>query len=258
MPAESHRFTERLNLSEILSHSSNKGAAQLGMILGEQRFYDYIKAFGFGEYTGFPALYPETPGMLSNYSKWRGTDITRIPMGHGIAATPLQIHYAMGVIASGGELLRPQVIKEIRDPRGETIYSFVKAVRRRVVEPGTARTIAKMLHRVTLRNEGTAPEAAIPHFEVAGKTGTTQKIIGGRYSSQHHIGSFVGFFPASRPEVVISVIVDDGKPPSGLAYGRAVAAPSFKRIGEKLAQYLRITPVSEVDRPLLALEGGRR
>ena len=260
MPDEAHTFDHALTVSEIISRSSNKGAAQLGMILGEQRLYEYTKAFGFGEYTGFPALYPETPGMFAHYSKWRGTDITRIPIGHTIAATPLQIHYAMGVIASGGELLRPQVVREVRDSHGETIYSFVKAVRRRVLEANTAKAVAKMLHRVTLVGEGNAPEAAIPQFEVAGKTGTSQKIVDGRYSSQHHIGSFVGFFPASRPEVVISIIVDDGRVPAGgLAYGRAVAAPSFKRIGEKLAQYLRITPVSpDLGRPLLALEGGRR
>ena len=259
MPGEAHRFDHPLTLSEVVSHSSNKGAAQLGMILGEQRMYEYAKAFGFGEYTGFPALYPETPGMFSHFSKWRGTDLTRIPMGHGVAATPLQIHYAMGVIASGGELLRPQIIREVRDARGEVLYSFVKAVRRRVIEPNTAKTMAGMLHRVTLPGEGTASDAAIPQFEVAGKTGTTQKLIDGRYSTQHHIGSFVGFFPASRPEVVISVFVDDGQmPPGKLNYGSAVAVPSFRRIGEKLAQYLRITPVASTSvRPMFALEGGR-
>ncbi|MBE7538481.1 MAG: penicillin-binding protein 2 [Opitutaceae bacterium] len=260
MPGEAHRFDHPLTLSEIVSHSSNKGAAQLGMLLGEQRMWEYARAFGFGEYTGFPSLYPESPGMLANYTKWRGTDITRIPMGHGIAATPLQIHYAMGVIASGGELLRPQIVREVRDARGEVLYTFVKSVRRRVIEAGTAKTVAQMLHRVTLPGEGTAQDAAIPQFEVAGKTGTTQKLIDGHYSTQHHIGSFVGFFPASRPEVVISVFVDDGQmPPGKLNYGSAVAVPSFRRIGEKLAQYLRITPVAASPvRSLLALEGGHR
>lgn len=259
MPGEAHRFDHPLTLSEVVSHSSNKGAAQLGMILGEQRMWEYARAFGFGEHTGFPSLGPESSGLLSHYSKWRGTDITRIPMGHGVAATPLQIHCAMGVIASGGELLRPQLIREVRDARGEVIYSFVKAVRRRVIEANTARTMAGMLHRVTLPGEGTASDAAIPQFEVAGKTGTTQKLIDGHYSTQHHIGSFVGFFPASRPEVVISVFVDDGQmPPGKINYGSAVAAPSFRRIGEKIAQYLRITPVASASvRPMFAMEGGR-
>ncbi len=260
MPGEAHRFDHPLTLTEIVSHSSNKGAAQLGMILGEQRMWEYAKAFGFGEYTGFPAIYPESRGRLSNYTTWRGTDITRIPMGHGVAATPLQIHYAMGVIASGGELLRPQIVREVRDARGEVLYAFVRSVRRRVIETATAKTVAQMLHRVTLPGEGTAQDAAIPQFEVAGKTGTTQKLIDGHYSTQHHIGSFVGFFPASRPEVVISVFVDDGQmPPGKLNYGSAVAVPSFRRIGEKLAQYLRITPVASTSvRPLFALEGGHR
>ena len=101
--------------------------------------------------------------------------------------------------------------------------------------------------------------AAIPGYEIAGKTGTTQKLINGRYSSQHHIASFVGFFPASRPELVISVIVDDGHGPNGgTGYGSAVAAPSFKRIAEQLIQYLDIKPGgAALARPLFALEGGR-
>ena len=101
--------------------------------------------------------------------------------------------------------------------------------------------------------------AAIPNFEVAGKTGTAQKLINGRYSEHNHVGSFVGFFPASRPRVVISVIVDDAKVPGGrIAYGATVAAPSFKRIGEQLIQYMDIKPVIEPGRNLLVMDGGRR
>jgi cell division protein FtsI/penicillin-binding protein 2 len=109
--------------------------------------------------------------------------------------------------------------------------------------------------------EGTAPEAAIPGFDAAGKTGTTEKLIDGKYSTTHHVSSFVGFFPANQPAVVISVIVDDGHPPGGgTAYGRIVAAPSFKHLGEQLIPYLDIKPVtapSGSGAPLLALQGGR-
>lgn len=259
LPREDHRFAHPLTLSEIISHSSNKGAAQLGMLLQEKRLHDYARAFGFGEPTGLAPIYPEAAGLFAHYSKWSGSDITRIPMGHTVAATPLQIHYAMGVIASGGELLRPQVVREIRNAQGETVYRFAPVTRRRVISDGTAKTITGMLARVTVQGEGTAPVAAIPGYEIAGKTGTTQKLINGRYSSAHHVASFVGFFPASRPELVISVIVDDGHGPNGgTGYGSVVAAPSFKRIAEQLIQYLDIKPGgAALARPLFALEGGR-
>lgn len=259
LPREDHRFVEPLSVREILSHSSNKGAVQLAMRLGNEDFYRYAKNFGFGGLTGFP-IGGEVQGTVWHPSKWDGKTITRMPMGHAVDATPLQIHYAMGVIASGGELLRPQVIREIRDAGGETVFRYDRAAVRRVIQPRSAEQMASMLKWVTIKDEGTAPEAAIPGFEVAGKTGTTQKIIERQYSNKHHIGSFVGFFPASRPAVVISVIVDDGRQPNGgLGYGKAVAAPSFKRIGEQLIQYLNIRPVVEVNRPgLLAMEGWKR
>jgi cell division protein FtsI/penicillin-binding protein 2 len=166
----------------------------------------------------------------------------------------------MGVIASGGKLFRPQIIRQVLDAQGEQVYAFRSAERRTVIAPATAQSMARMLQRV-VSVDGTARQAAIPGFEIAGKTGTAQKLIDGRYSSRNHVGSFVGFFPASRPRVVITVIVDDGKPPSGgTAYGGIVAVPSFKVIAEQLIQYLDIKPVAPVASPLLALraEGGAR
>jgi len=260
LPKDDHPFGRPISVTEIIEHSSNRGAAQLGMALGEQRLWTYAHAFGFGEMTGFPSIYPETPGLLANWTKWSGSDITRIPMGHTIAATPLQIHMAMGVIASGGELLRPQLVREVRDPAGGLVYHFDREVRRRVISTATARTMAEMLTGVVSK-DGTAPEAAIPGYDAAGKTGTTEKLIDGKYSTTHHVSSFVGFFPASQPAVVISVIVDDGHPPGGgTAYGRIVAAPSFKHLGEQLIPYLDIKPPAAPagsGSPLLALQGGR-
>ncbi len=259
LPKEDHNFTHPLTVAEIISHSSNRGAAQLGMLLGEEKLWGYAHAFGFGEPTGFAAIYPESPGLLANWKKWSGSDITRIPMGHTVAATPLQIHMAMGVIASGGLLLRPQLVREVRDATGAAVHRFGPVVRSRAVSEATARTMAQMLMGV-VSSEGTAPDAAIPGYNVAGKTGTTQKLVDGQYSSTHHVASFVGFFPANRPEVVISVIVDDGHPPGGgTAYGRLVAAPSFKRLGEQLIPYLDLKPAGTLSAVsgLLALEGGR-
>jgi len=246
---DTHRHSEPLSVAEIISRSSNVGAARLGMLLGEQRLYNYARAFGFGEKSGFP-FGGEISGRLNPVKQWSAIDITRIPAGYSVSATPLQVHYAMGVIASGGELLRPQIITQVRDAGGEIVYSFDRAVRRRVISPATARTMARLLESV-VEPGGTAREAAIPGYEVAGKTGTAQKLVNGRYSDRAHVGSFVGFFPASRPEVVISVIVDNARLSGGrAAYGRIVAAPSFKRLGEQLVQYLDIKPAGTLGSPI--------
>jgi len=266
LPREDHHFTAPLNTAEIIGKSSNRGAAQLAMLLGDERFYNYARAYGFGQLTGFP-VGAEIDGQMAPPAKWDGLTITRMPMGQSIAATPIQMHMAMGVIASGGLLMRPQIIREVRDAKGERVYRFDGVSRSRAITERTAETMAFLLTRVA-STEGTAPEAAIPNFQVAGKTGTTQKLVPItdakghtvlRYSEKEHVASFVGFFPASRPQIAISVIVDgaDARAPGGIAYGGKVAAPSFKRIGEQLIQYLDIKPVTELSRPLLVMGGGK-
>lgn len=258
---EDHHFENprSVPVRQIISYSSNRGAAQLAMLMGDEKFYSYARAFGFGQQSGFP-VGGEQGGIMASPEKWDGLTITRMPMGHAIAATPLQMHMAMGVIASGGLLLRPQLITQIRDASGESVYRYTGVTRSRAISEQTARTMAAMLVRVASK-EGTAPEAAIPNFEVAGKTGTTQKIINGHYSEKHHVASFVGFFPASNPQVAISVIIDDADAHAqgGIAYGKSVAAPSFKRLGERLIPYRNIKPVYVVNSTgALAMEGGRR
>ncbi len=245
LPADDHRFKTptALPLGEAVSYSSNRAAAQLGLRLGEEKFYAYTRAFGFGERHGFP-VGGEVAGLLRPLAKWDPIDITRVPIGHSISATALQMHQAMSVIANGGVLLRPQVIREIRDTRGDVVFRYDRHEVRRVVSERTARTVATMLTGVASEH-GTAPKAAIPGFDVAGKTGTTIKLVeetmpSGKtklvYTRKHHVASFVGFFPAHNPQIAISVIVDDAdhKAQNGVAYGGAVAAPSFKRIGERL------------------------
>jgi cell division protein FtsI/penicillin-binding protein 2 len=242
MPRDDDHFDHRLSVAEIIEHSSNRGAAQLGMMLGDQRFYDYARAFGFGQPTGFP-VGGEVGGYLMPPAKWDGLTITRMPTGYSVDVTVLQMNQAMEAIASGGVLLKPQIIKEIRDETGEVVYRFGPSVVHRVMSERTARTMAQLLTGV-VSEEGTAPTAAIPGYEVAGKTGTVRKIIDHNYSDHHHVASFIGFFPASRPQVEITVVVDDADAhsPGGIAWGRLVAAPSFKHIGEQLIPYLDITP----------------
>ncbi len=257
---EDHKFEHALSVREILSHSSNRGAAQMAFMVGEEKYYNYSKAFNIGVPTGFPAD-SESRGILHAHEKWSPKDFSRIAMGHSVSVTPLQAHCAMGVIASGGQWLRPQIIREIRDSSGEIVFRFEGVAERRVIQAATADKMAGMLKWVTIKGEGTAASAAIEGFEVAGKTGTTQKIKDGAYSTRHHVASFVGFFPASRPAVVISVIVDEATTnlgPRGVSYGSAVAAPSFKHIGEQLIQYLNIKPVVEVKRAGVLAMGANR
>jgi len=264
----SEHFDHPLSVSEIIEHSSNKGAAQLAMRLGDRRFYDYARAFGFGQHTGFP-VGGEALGNLKPPEKWDSMTITRMPMGQSVTATALQMQQAMGVIASGGTLLKPQIIREVRDSHGELVYKFDRQEVRRVISEQTAHTVARMLTGV-VSPEGTAPEAMIPGFECAGKTGTAQKLMpvtlasGAtelRYSDKHHVASFIGFFPASNPQIAIAVIVDDAdaRCTGGVAYGHTVAAPVFKRLGEKLIPYCDIRPVIDNDtKPMFAFGGGTR
>jgi cell division protein FtsI/penicillin-binding protein 2 len=271
LPRESEldHFDHPLTVAEIIAKSSNKGAAQLAMLLGDEKFYDYARAFGFGQLTGFP-VGGEIDGELAPPAKWDSLTITRMPMGQSISATAMQIHCAMGVIASGGVLLRPEVVSQIRDTDGTVVYQFAPVVKSRVISERTAHTMAHLLEGVAMADgSGTAPLAAIPGFEVAGKTGTAQKLLPVtdakgrtvlRYSDRHHVASFVGFFPASNPQIAITVIVDDADAftPGGIAYGNLVAAPVFKRLGEQLIQYLNIQPPADSAGLQFAMEGGLR
>jgi cell division protein FtsI/penicillin-binding protein 2 len=224
------------------------------MLMGEDRFYEYARRYGFGQSTRFQ-LGGEIRGVLEAPAHWDGLTITRMPMGHSIAATPLQIHMAMSAIANGGARLRPQIIQEIRDSSGNVIRTFAPEKVEQVLRPSTAALLAQLLHGV-VGPGGTGEGFDVKGFEVAAKTGTTQKIVDNKYSNTHYVGSFVGFFPASRPELVISVIVDDAQVPNDKNYGRAVAAPSFKHVAEQLVQYLDIKPAQPLVRSFVAMQGG--
>lgn len=240
LPGETHKF-DKLDIKGILVKSSNRGAAQVGILLGQDKLYKYARRFGFGERTGWP-LNREEPGLLRPTNKWTpGMTITRMPMGHEIGVTPLQTHYAMSVIANDGILMEPKFIDSVRDENNLPVVQFAPQAKQRVISGTVAEVVSSFLKEV-VGEEGTAEQVFIPNYEVAGKTGTTQKFVDGRYSNQHHVASFSGFFPASRPEVVITVVIDEPKF-KGIGYGGTVAGPSFKRIAEKLIPHLGIAPV---------------
>ena len=240
LPSDHHPLG-KINVSTIVQKSSNRGAAQMGILLGSRKLYEYCKLFGFGEKSGI-GIGGERSGILHHPKNWDGLTITRLPMGHAVSTTPMQIHSAMATIANGGVLMKPKFINRVFDKNGKTITHFNTKPKRRVVTNRVAKSLTEMLVSV-VSNEGTAKNAKIKGFNIAGKTGTTQKLINGKYSHKHHVGSFVGYFPAEDPEIVITVVVDEAKMKRGLlGYGGTVAAPAFKNVAEKIISYLGITP----------------
>ena len=252
LPSDHHTY-DSLSMHDIVVKSSNRGAAHLGLILGENRLHDYAEAFGFGEKTGFD-LGGEVSGTLHSVKNWDGLTITRLPMGHAVSATPMQIHGAMSVIANKGVLMEPLIAERVFDVAGNDIVRFSPKAKRRVVSTEVAQTVADMLVDV-VGKDGTARKAAIDNYSVAGKTGTTQKIVNGKYSRQHHVASFSGFFPANKPALVITVVVDEPQL-KGVGYGGSVSAPAFRNIAEACIAYLGIRP-SRPDASFLALKHSR-
>lgn len=240
LPSDHHPLG-RISVSTIVQKSSNRGAAQMGILLGSKKLYDYCKLFGFGEKSGI-GFGGERKGILHHPRNWDGLTITRLPMGHAVSTTPMQIHCAMATIANGGILMKPKFINRVFDKNGKTITQFNTKPKRRVVTNQVAKSLTEMLVSV-VSNEGTAKNAKIDGFNIAGKTGTTQKLINGKYSHKHHVGSFVGYFPAEDPQIVLTVVVDEAKMKRGLlGYGGTVAAPAFKNVAKKIISYLGITP----------------
>jgi cell division protein FtsI/penicillin-binding protein 2 len=241
-----------LTVSQIVSESSNRGAANLGVMLGGDRLYAYAQAYGFGTPSGF-GLGGEARGILHPVDQWDGLTITRMPMGHAVAATALQVHDAMATIANHGVFMAPHVVRRIYDANGQTVVEFPPEAVRRVISTRTADEMNAMLCNVVGTPEGTAERAKLPDITVAGKTGTAQKIVDGHYSDTHFVSSFSGYFPAERPRLVMTVVVDDAHF-TGTAYGGLVAAPAFHNIALLAVQYLGIQPAG--GRPnLLAMKG---
>lgn len=233
---------EELSVEDILIRSSNRGAAHLGMLLGPEKLYRYVRDFGFGGATGYGPDF-EVGGILHPPSRWDGITISRLPMGHAVAATAMQVHFAMTVIANDGILMQPRLVNRIYDRGGETVIHYPPVARQRVIDADVARTVGAMLNKA-VSPQGTARRADVPGFGVAGKTGTTRKLVDGRYSNRQHVSSFAGFFPAANPRLAITVVVDDAKT-RGTAYGGVVAAPAFHNVAREAIRYLGIASESQ-------------
>lgn len=228
-----------LSFAEVLQYSSNIGASKVGERLGRERFYRYLRAFGFGERTGIE-LQGESPGILRKVESWARIDLATHSFGQGVSVTPVQMAAAFAAIANGGLVMRPYLVRRIVAPSGETTLENAPVTVRRVISPRTAATVTDILRRVVEEKGGTGARARLDDFPVAGKTGTAQKVNlhGGGYSSKR-IGSFVGFVPADAPRVVILVLVDE---PGTSSYGGVVAAPIFRGIATAALKRLGVEP----------------
>ncbi len=245
-----HPYGE-LSVKDILVKSSNIGVAKLGIQLGDQKLYEYVRRFGFGERTG--VLMPgEIGGVVHPPHRWSKISITHVPMGHEVGATPLQITTAMCAIANGGRLMMPQIIHDVTDPEGNVVQAFPPVEVRRVIPEKTSAQLRSALAEVVSKR-GTAQLAHVPGFKVAGKTGTAQKIgANGTYEHGKYVVSFLGFMPAENPEFVCLVMMDDATAKNELNYGGTLAAPIFARIAEKAARHLDLEPTEEIPDPKTA------
>jgi cell division protein FtsI/penicillin-binding protein 2 len=231
---ESHaRGYETLTTAQILAQSSNVGAITIGLKEGKERFDKWVRRFGFGKPTGVD-LPGEERGIVLPVSKYSGSSMGNLPIGQGIAVTPIQMATAYSAIANGGVLRTPQVVRRVNGKRVRTPKGH------RVISQNTAAQLRTMLEGAFAPG-GTASEVSIPGYKLAGKTGTANKIDPetGEYSKSAYVASFIGFAPALRPKLLIAVMVDE---PHGAIYGGTVAAPAFGQIASFALPYLRIPP----------------
>ncbi len=251
-----HHGYGSMTVHEILVKSSNIGSAKMALMMGEDSFYEYVRRFGFGERTGIE-LPGEIPGLVHPPHRWDTLTITRMPMGHALAVTPLQIAVGMSVIAAQGKLMAPTVLKSVETADGDVVEENKPHVVREVVPEATARYVSDALAEV-VGERGTARLATVAGFTVAGKTGTAQKVSPtGGYAPGKYVVSFAGYLPAEDPSFVCLVIIDDAKVASGLNYGGTVAAPIFSRIAERAARYLDLVPALRAE-PAIPLALGQQ
>ncbi|HKB12102.1 MAG TPA: penicillin-binding protein [Vicinamibacterales bacterium] len=234
-----------LSFTNVIVKSSNIGAVKIGFRVGTERMSRFVSLYGFGRQVSpdFPA---ENPGIVWRPEKWTDTALASVSMGYQVAVTPLQMAAAVSSVANGGIYVEPRVIRAVyRDGRR---YQLNPKVVRRTVSADTAATLTAIMERVV--TDGTAKRAQIPGYTIAGKTGTAQKLINGRYSHSDHNASFVGFIPSRAPELAVVVVIDSAKGRNG-DHGGTVAAPIFRSIAESALQYLGIPPTLNPNPPVL-------
>lgn len=229
-----------VTFTDVVKYSLNTGFALVGLDLGAVRLTEYAKRFGFGEPTGIE-LPAEEGGLLFEPDEMRDSDIATMAIGQSIAVTPLQLVTAMSAIANDGILMKPHLVKAIRNADGSVYEETRPEEVRRAIETVTDKTLTGLLEQVVATGGGA--KAQVPGYRVAGKTGTAEKINphGGGYMAGRYIASFCGFAPVEDPRLTLLVVIDD---PSGSYYGGQIAAPVASRIFSQLLRYLHIEPSS--------------
>jgi len=221
----------------VLAESSDVGAIKIALRLGEDRFYKYIRAYGFGQQTGIE-LPGETRGLTKPPSRWSKVSIAAISMGQEIGISPIQLAGLISTFANDGVWVAPRILTGTVQPRGtpQTV-AFHPGAAHRVISPYTAAEMRSMMQKVVL--EGTGRKAILEGYTSAGKTGTAQKVdpATGAYSKTKYIGSFAGFAPLNNPQIVVAVILDSAV---GLHQGGQISAPVFKRITQQVLEYLHV------------------
>jgi cell division protein FtsI (penicillin-binding protein 3) len=227
-----------LTFTQCMEDSSNIGMAKVGLRLGKETFYDYVRAFGFGSRTGSD-IPGEEGGLLRPPKEWSSTSLPVMSFGQEVGVTALQLTAAYSALANGGTLMEPRVVLESRDAEGRERRWPTGVVVRRVLSPATAHTLTKILEGVILR--GTGGDARLDGWSAAGKTGTAQKIDPATrtYSEKKYVASFIGFAPVEKPRLTIAVFMDE---PSGPEWGGYNAGPVFRNIALHALSYLGVPP----------------
>jgi cell division protein FtsI/penicillin-binding protein 2 len=246
-----HSSYGMLSVSEVLKKSSNPGVFMVARKLGDRSFFRYVHDFGFGTRTGI-RIRGEAPGLAHNTGNL--IDFSRVTFGYAIGVTPLQMTAAYGVIANGGEWVRPRVVHSVIANDGTPVEQFAPEIGRRILKETVAAQMREILTTVT-EEGGTATAAAVEGFRVAGKTGTAVRMKDGRYQEGHYTVSFIGMMPAQQPTFVCLVVIDDPRSEEVNPAGGTVAAPIFSRIATRLAPHLNLTPTEPVDPPAEPVEG---
>ncbi|MGH9218310.1 MAG: penicillin-binding transpeptidase domain-containing protein, partial [Vicinamibacterales bacterium] len=244
------RRHEQLTFADVIVKSSNVGAIKVGLKLGAERLGLYIRRFGFGRPSS-PDFPGESPGIVWEPSKLNDSALASVSMGYQVAVTPLQMAAAASVIANGGTLYEPHVVRAVVKGSQRTIVR-PKVVRRTIL-PATAATLTDIMEQVVV--DGTAKGAQLVSYSVAGKTGTADKLVNGRYSPYQQNVSFVGFVPSRNPVLTVLVMVDS--PRIGGDTGSAIAVPIFKRIADASLRRLGVTPTINPAPPVIVARQAR-
>jgi cell division protein FtsI (penicillin-binding protein 3) len=230
---DTHKF-EYLTVKGIIEESSNIGISKLIQRISDEKYYEYVRSFGFGTYTSIP-LPGEVTGKLRDIGQWSKLTKTYMSFGYGISVTPLQLTNAFCTLVNGGILYQPQIVKRHVDKNGNIIKEYSPVIVRRVIDEKTSAKMRKLLLGVV--ENGTGKMAKIDSLSIGGKTGTSKLIVNGKYSDDKYYSSFIGFYPAEKPQFVCYVLINE---PKGKYYGGVVAAPVFKDIVKRILSLEKI------------------